>query len=219
MIHFNELRYSKDNKYLIIDVEIDTLSYYKDMIIDTIMIDNQNTYINNGPSSTPIYTYKAQDQYDNTYLIPENCSCAPIRVDEDKSYCFTYGKDTMKHIRIEVPLEIYGINPHSDILFVYAIASGTPTPDTPCGYDNNKIMGTVIDLQGVYNYMMSYIREIEKDCSVPRRFIDSILRFKAIEIGVKTGNYPLVIKYWNDLIKKQQDSPDIKDCMCYGQYK
>ena len=46
---------------------------------------------------------------------------------------------------------------------------------------------------------MNYIRGIECDCSIPKNFIDFILRLKALELCIKTGNYTKAIKYWNRL--------------------
>lgn len=216
MIHFNELRYSKDNKYLVIDAAIDSQDYYDDVVINSIIIDNQDTFVANGPSSTPIYTYEVPDTYSKTYSTPEECSCNPIRIKEDESYCFTYGLESMKHIRLELPLNTLKIDYCSDILFVYIIATGTPAADTPCGFDDSRIMGTVINLQGVYNDMLLYIKEMESNCSIPREFIDAILKFKAIEMGIKTGNYPLVIKYWKKFFSGKGDVSITKTCGCYG---
>ena len=184
MLHFNELRYSKDNKYLLIDAAVDSLDYYDNVFIGSIVIDNQDTFVANGPSSSPIYTYSS---------------------DNNK-----------KQVRLELPINALNINCHSDILFIYVIATGTPAANTPCGFDNSKIMGTVINLQDAYNSMLSYIREVEKDCTIPKEFIDTILRFKAIEIGIKTGNYPLVIKYWKKYFSKIKNTSVTKNCGCYG---
>ena len=60
MIIFNNISISQDDKYLIIDAEIEDNVYYKDMYIDSVVIDNQDTYIQNGPSNNPIYVYKAE---------------------------------------------------------------------------------------------------------------------------------------------------------------
>lgn len=216
MLHWNELRYSKDNKYLIIDVAVDSQDFYEEVVLRNIIIDNQDTYVPNGPSSTPIYSYEVPDMYDKTYSTPEDCNCNPVRVEEDESYCFTYGLTSMKHIRLELQLSTLGIDPCKDILFVYAIAEGTPAADTPCGLDNSKIMGTVINLQGIYNGMLSYIREMERDCNIPKGFIDAILKFKAIEVGVRTGNYPLVIEYWKKFYSTKECKPSYNNCGCYG---
>ena len=155
--------------------------------------------------------------YDKTYSIPEECSCNPVRIKEDESYCFTYGLDSMKHVRLELPLNALGIDCSSDILFVYVIATGTPAAATPCGFDNSKIMGTVVNLKYMYDNMLYYIRQIESECEVPRNFIDSILKYKAFELSIRTGNYPLAIKYWKKYLSNNNlNIPTIKTCNCYG---
>lgn len=68
MILFNELRITPDGKTLIIDASIEDLSYYRNMTIDSIIIDTQDTYISNGPSSNPIYTYQEVDQTQNARI-------------------------------------------------------------------------------------------------------------------------------------------------------
>ena len=215
MVHFNDLRFSKDSKYLIIDAAIDSQNLYEDVLLDSIIIDNQDTFVSNGPSSNPIYTYKATD-LDKVYAIPENCNCSPVRV-EDGSYCFVEGTGTMKQVRLEIPLSLYGIDPYKDMLFVYVIASGTPSADTPCGLDNSKIIGTVVNLKYMYDNMLCYIRQIENECEIPKNFIDSILKYKALELSIRTGNYPLAIKYWNKYLSNSNPNiSTIKTCNCYG---
>lgn len=216
MVHFNDLRFSKDSKYLIIDAAIDSQNFYEDVLLDSIIIDNQDTFVSNGPSSNPIYTYKIVDIDDKVYATPENCNCSPVRV-EDDSYCFVEGTSTMKQVRLEIPLSLYGIDPYKDMLFVYVIASGTPSADTPCGLDNSKIMGTVVNLKYIYDNMLCYIRQIENECEIPKNFIDSILKYKALELSVRTGNYPLAIKYWNKYFSNSNSNISIiKTCNCYG---
>ena len=67
MIIFNNIKITQNDKYLIIDAEIADSVYYKDMYIDSVIVDNQDTYTQNGPSNNPIYTYKAQPQEDKSY--------------------------------------------------------------------------------------------------------------------------------------------------------
>ena len=59
MIHFNEL-YIKD-QHLIIDVSVLNEEYYDNVYLDKIVIDNQDTRVNNFPSDTPIYQYDVPD--------------------------------------------------------------------------------------------------------------------------------------------------------------
>ena len=62
MVHFNELTITPDGKYLIIDVSVLSETYYKDIYIDSVVIDNQNTYLSSGPSSEPVYSYSVPEK-------------------------------------------------------------------------------------------------------------------------------------------------------------
>ena len=95
MIVFNNIKITQDNKYLIIDAEIEDNAYYKDMYIDQVVIDNQDTYIQNGPSSNPIYIYQAQPQDNNIYTIDD---LANKVTDKDGSAVYDDG-DTQSYSR------------------------------------------------------------------------------------------------------------------------
>lgn len=162
MIKFNELKITPDGKNLIIDISVKDYRYYDDITIDKVIIDTQDTFIINGPSDSPLYSYTVEGEEKN------------IRIELNN---------------IAVPL--------NNMLFVYVVAKGTPSPDTPCGYDNNIVMQTVVDLYPFYQETLCYLNEINKDCNIPRNFINMILRLKALELCVRTGNYLKAIKYWN----------------------
>lgn len=217
MLQFNELRITPDNKHLIVDVSVKNDSYYKNVVIDSIVVDTQDTYVANGPSSKPIFTYKVNENNLNlTYAVPEDC-CNPVLIEDDNSYCFTYGLEESQHIRLILNTKDLNVPLDETMFFVYAIASGTPAPDTPCGFDNSKIMGTVVNLKVMYDSMLCYIRQVENNCEIPKNFIDSILKYKAFELSIRTGNYPLAIKYWNKYLSNNKPSiSTIKTCNCYG---
>lgn len=216
MLHFNELRITPDNRHLIIDVSVDKQDYFQDVILESIVIDTQDTYVPNGPSSNPVYTYNVEEQYDLTYSLPENCNCNPVREDEDKSYCFTYGEWKMKNVRLVLSLNELQVSPCNTMFFVYAIATGSPSPDVPCGFDKNQILGTVINYQPIYKQTLQYLKELNNECEIPKGFIDMILKLKAIELCVRTGNYSQAIKYWNKFFKKNTCKPSTPRCGCYG---
>lgn len=183
MIHFNELRITPDSKHLIIDASIDNSSYYDNVVLDSIIIDTQDNYVANGPSSKPIYTYKIDTQ--------------------------------SKHIRLIISDKNLGISLNENMFFVYAIATGTPAPDTPCGMDNSVIMSTVVNLYPIYQNTMCYLRELDSDCQVPKGFIDMILRLKALELCVRTGNYTKAISYWKKFFLGKTQVPTY-NCGCNG---
>lgn len=215
MLEFRELRVTPDGSHLIIDVAVREHSYYENVFIDSIIIDTQDTYTQNGPSSKPVYQYKVEeDGVQNLYALPEECSCNSILVDEDKSYCFTYGYEEGRHVRIMLSTKDVPLN---NMLFVYAIAKGTPAPDTPCGFDNTIIMQTVVDLYPFYQNTLCFLKELNNSCEVPKGFTDMILRLKALELCIRTGNYPQAIKYWKKFFSNNNRVVvTTSNCKCNG---
>ena len=214
MLEFRELRVTPDGSHLIIDVAVREHSYYENVFIDSIIIDTQDTYTQNGPSSKPVYQYKVEeDGVQNLYALPEECSCNPILIDEDKSYCFTYGYEEGRHVRIMLSTKDVPLN---NMLFVYAIAKGTPAPDTPCGFDNTIIMQTVVDLYPFYQNTLCFLKELNNSCEVPKGFTDMILRLKALELCIRTGNYPQAIKYWKKFFSNNRVVVTTSNCKCNG---
>lgn len=193
MIHFNELKISADGKYLVIDASVLSESYYQNVYIDSIIIDNQDTYTSAGPSNNPVYSYK----------VPEVISKLTKKV------------RNQKHVRLELTktdLKLDGL------LFVYVRTKGVPSADTPCGMDNITTLGTVSNMYPFYQQAMNYIGELAQDCSIPQNFIDYILRLKALELSVRTGNYTEAINYYNKFFSGKAKSPIRKGgCGC-GNY-
>jgi len=215
MLEFRELRITPDGNHLIIDVAVREHSYYENVFIDSIIIDTQDTYIQNGPSSKPVYQYKVEENgVQNLYALPEECNCNPVLMDEDKSYCFTYGYEEGRHVRIMLSTKDIPLN---NMLFVYAIAKGTPAPDTPCGFDNTIIMQTVVDLYPFYQNTLCFLKELNNSCEVPKGFTDMILRLKALELCIRTGNYSQAIKYWKKFFSNNNRVVvTTSNCKCNG---
>ena len=55
MIIIEELQVTKDAKNLIIGARVRKDRYYTDVYIDKIIIDTEETYVEGGPSKSPIY--------------------------------------------------------------------------------------------------------------------------------------------------------------------
>lgn len=217
MITFDQLSIAPSGKHLIIEARVDDFSYFDDVEIDSIVIDSQDTYVPNGPSSNPVFVQKiSQDEVDKTYSIPEDCGCNPVLEDDQDSYCFTEGEQRTRYVKLLISETELGIPLKNSMLFVYVIAKGYPSPDTPCGYDNSKVMGVVVNLYPYYQSMMSGVKEISDTCNIPRHFINNILRFKAIELSIKTGNYLQAIKYWKKFFSSDRVRSIHKLCGCYG---
>lgn len=170
MIHFNQLAIY--NNQLIIDVSVLEDTYYDNVYLDSIIIDNQDSYVSNGPSSNPVYEFTIPDA-------------------ESKLTKTTYSQ---KHYRLVLDSSDVNL---SDMLFVYVRTKGTPAADTPCGLDKSSTLGVVADMLPFYQQGMQYTKELGSTCNIPTGFTDYILRLDALKLSVKTGNYTRAIEYFN----------------------
>ena len=180
MIEFNELKISTDNQCMIIDVSVKNISIYDNVYLDSIIIDNQDTFTNNGPSSNPVYS-----------LIVEG---------DSKNFRIVLGN---------TDLDI-----QNNMFFVYISTKGTPSPDTPCSMDNNISVGILYNKYLLYKLFMNSVKEVESECNIPKNFINNILRLKALELCLSTGNYIQAIKYWNKFFKNNKY--DLNTNICNG---
>ena len=196
MIQFNTLKITQDGKNLIINASVKNLSYYTNVLIGSIVIDNQDTYSANGPSSNPIYrhSFAGKDLVTNENI------------------------EGLKNINIIVSAkELLDNNGdlNDDILYVYLIAVGIPSADTPCGMDNINTLGVALNLRPIYNNGINYIKQVESTCEIPKDFIEFILRYKALDLALKTENYIQANKYWNKFFKNNNVVPlNTNSCGC-----
>lgn len=208
MIQFNELRISPDGKKLIVDASVKELGYYDNVYIDAVIIDNQTTYVSGNPSSKPVFYYEVSNP-NVTVTYPEYDGYVPSRQGNSEDI-------NEKRVRIELDSKILGEPISTNLFFVYVIAKGTPSPNTPCGMDNQTTLGVVADLYPYYRSVMNSIKEISNECEIPKTFIDNLLRFKALELSLKTGNYIQAIKYWNKFFVGIKSSNINTYCKCHG---
>nr|DAG89218.1 MAG TPA: hypothetical protein [Crassvirales sp.] len=196
MIQFNTLKITQDGKNLIINASVKNLSYYTNILIGSIVIDNQDTYSASGPSSNPIYkhSFAGKDLVTNKDIAG------------------------LKNINITVSAkELLDNNGdlNDDILYVYLIAVGVPSANTPCGMDNVNTLGVALNIRPIYNNGINYIKQVESTCEIPKDFIDFILRYKALDLALKTENYIQANKYWNKFFKNNNVvSLNTNSCGC-----
>ena len=188
MIEFKELRVTPDGKTLIIDASVKDLSYYDNVYIKSVTIDTQDTYSESGSSTNPIFYYEVASVSD----------------------------ENKKKIRLELNSSVLGKPITGNMFFVYITVKGTPAADTPCGLDNVTTLGVTAYLYPFYRSSINYIKELENECEPSKNFIDSLLRFKAFELSIRTGHYTQAIKYWNKFFKEVKSNTVNTICRCHG---
>lgn len=215
MIALEQCRIDDEGKHLIIEASVENLDYYDNVYIDSVIIDTDKTYSANGPSTKPVFS-KTFDKEDARVIT--KCGCVSSVSDKDNSCESVYIPELGKK-RIRLTLsgkDLKDTNLNDNIFFVYIVATGTPSPDTPCSMDNMYTMGVAVNMRPIYNMVMNYIKELDITCATPMGFIDMILRLKAFELSLKTGNYPVAFRHWNKLFKNKVNISPNKGCGCNG---
>lgn len=203
MIQFNKCEITQDGKNLIVNASVKDLSYYEDVLIGAITIDNQDTYSASGPSSNYVY-HKDFDGSDDPGGIQVKSKPYQGGVTEDDTDSSSTEVKGQKSIDITISVKEFNnqeTNLNDDILYVYLKAVGTPSADTPCGQDNEYTMAIAVNLGLVYTKGIDYIKQTEGSCEIPKDFINFILEYKALDLSLKTGNYIQANKYWNKFFK------------------
>ena len=195
MLRFNELRITSDNKCLIVDIQVEGLSYFENVKIDSILLDTQDTWISSGPSDTAALLYS-----------------------QDNSSLDTIKDSAGKHVRLEVGQPL--ISPsENNMYFVYVVAdisNASEVSEAPCDCSEDCIVGAVVNLHTLYSTLMDGIREVENSCDMPVNLVNSFLREQVVEACLKTGNYPLAIKYWKEFFLSGTGKTVSKSCGCNG---
>ena len=191
MLQWNELRITEDSKHLVIDVQVQNLDYYKNVHLQSLYMNVYNKssdYVAPMPDSKSILLW----QYE-----------PPQEVTEE-------GEHKPKHIRKFIDID--GLS--ENLFFVYAIADGEATNDTPCGCKNHVLMGVVYNNQALYRNSINAI-STTSTCGPNQELIDYILNVKLFEFSLKAGDYRAAIDFWNTAFKNNDKTPK-KSCGCYG---
>lgn len=184
MIEFKELRVSNENKCIIVDVEIIGVDNWENIGIDAIRIESQDTYNElNQDSISPVYESDL-----NSYK---------------KSVQLLISQEDLDNVGLKADIL-------KDLFYVTVSLKGSYPANTPEEFKMMSRLGVVFNTYPVYADVIKHLQNTSKCCEIPDTFVDYILKYKAFEVALKAGHWPLANKYWNKFFKKS-----IKTCKCY----
>lgn len=186
MVQFNLLKINPDNS-ISLDIQVKDMSYYTNVYLDKIILEQKSDYIESGISNNPVFTYT---------LATQNSKREQITFDSSD---------------FNIPVDV------ADNLFiVYVKVKGTPSSDTPCGMDNITTTSVLYKREPFLQKGLSFIREIDYSCDIPKNFIDFILQEEAMKLATTTGNYTKVIELFNKFKSNTSSSTLTNKCSCNG---
>lgn len=203
MVQFNDLSIYPDINKLIIDISVINDNKDVDTSIDSVIIDTQDTYCQNGPSNNPVYSYIVEENSIPVY-VPSDCQ-KPQTVyckDDVDNSCIVGFNDNGKYLRLTLSGKDLNVaNLSNNIFFVYVNVKNTPSEDSDITATSESVIGVVFDKSTLYDISMRFLKELSCTCNIPKGFIDFILQMKALDISVETGHYIEAIHYWNKFSK------------------
>lgn len=115
-------------------------------------------------------------------------------------------------------VDLSGIDLSSNLFVLYITTKGTPSADTPCGQDSVTTIGVVFNSYTLYEVSINYLKELNDCCNPSKNFIDSILKSKALDLAIKTGNTSQAVLFWNKYIKDSLNitTDTFNNCGCNG---
>lgn len=167
------------------------------LLIVDVEVQHLDYYKNVGIESIYINAYKTIEDFKEA--IPDDSSIL-VWTTEDAS---------VTHIRKYIDIDTIS----DKLLFVYAVANGTPTEDTPCGAKDKLLVGVVYNKAILYHNSITTISTLN-DCTPSKDLIDYILNVKAFELSLEVGDYKSAISYWNKTFGKQVITKT--KCGCHG---
>lgn len=204
MIIFDQLRISDDGKRMYINAHVNKADYFKDIYIDSIVIQTADKVSETDPglpTSDYVYIKKAEENAKELNLVLEASDLS--RSWESDPNAIAFGRGDMS----------------KTLFFVYIKCKGTPGSCTPCRLDEETTLGVVFDENVLHQKVMDYTKELVADCSVPSAFIDFILLWNAFKSAIETEHYIPAIKFYNmlfDEVGNSCQSRTIKTCGCNG---
>lgn len=204
MIIFDQLRISDDGKRMYINAHVNKADYFKDIYIDSIVIQTADKVSETDPglpTSDYVYIKKAEENTKELNLVLEASDLSRSWESDPKAIAF--GRGDMSNT----------------LFFVYIKCKGTPGSCTPCRLDEETTLGVVFDENVLHQRVMDYTKELVADCSVPSTFIDFILLWNAFKSAIETEHYIPAIKFFNMMFEevvKSCQSRTIKTCGCNG---
>lgn len=201
---FDQLRISDDGKKMYINAHVNKADYFKDIYIDSIVIQTADkvSETNPGlPTSDYIYIKKAEDNAKELNLVLEASDLSKSWETDPKAIAFN--REEMSNT----------------LFFVYIKVKGTPGACTPCTLDEETTLGVVFDENILHQRVMDYTKELASDCSVPSDFIDFILLWNAFKSAIETEHYIPAIEFYDKLfgiVGSGCQRTIIKRCGCHG---
>lgn len=104
-----------------------------------------------------------------------------------------------------------------DNMFIFEfVEEGVLAPDTPCGMDVMTTYGAAFNPCEILNAIVSFSRELDSSCDIPKDLMDAMLQYEAIKYALKGGYIAQAVELYRKFFKSRKFNFVPKRCGCYG---
>lgn len=188
MIEITNLKLNTDGDAIVLDANVIDSSYYTDVYISGVKVDTQDTFVDaSAPSAQAIEVA--------SYEVSEENKSISLSLDS---------------------LDLEGLDLQKNFFIFWIKATGTPSPDVPCGKDNEYTIGVVYNLPAIYARGLNLMKGMGSSCEVSLPVMDFLSAFYAMRFAIKTGNLAEAVSYWKMFYSSVETPVITSGCGCNG---
>lgn len=193
MVSINEFVIARDAKYLYLKASIDDMEYFENVFIDYLEFTLHKVV--NGAIET-----------------------STIELNPDGTLHTESLETEVKNVDLTLTPQDLGLSDfQTPVIEVKVYTKGYPSADTPCGMDEEYVVGITYNESVLYDKGLSFIHQVGQDCNIPDDFINWILSSSAFDLALKSGNMNDALSWWLRLTSNRSNGYSRNsNCGCHG---
>lgn len=193
MVSINEFVIARDAKYLYLKASIDDMEYFENVFIDYL-------------------------EFTLHKVVNGTIETSTIELNPDGTLHTESLETEVKNVDLTLTPQDLGLSDfQTPVIEVKVYTKGYPSADTPCGMDEEYVVGITYNESVLYDKGLSFIHQVGQDCNIPDDFINWILSSSAFDLALKSGNMNDALSWWLRLTSNRSNGYSRNsNCGCHG---
>jgi hypothetical protein len=193
MVSINEFVIARDAKYLYLKASIDDMEYFENVFIDYL-------------------------EFTLHKVVNGTIETSTIELNPDGTLHTEPLEIEVKNVDLTLTPQDLGLSDfQTPVIEVKVYTKGYPSADTPCGMDEEYVVGITYNKSVLYDKGLSFIHQVGQDCNIPDDFINWILSSSAFDLALKSGNMNDALSWWLRLTSNRSNGYSRNsNCGCHG---
>ena len=193
MVSINEFVIARDAKYLYLKASIDDMEYFENVFIDYL-------------------------EFTLHKVVNGTIETSTIELNPDGTLHTESLETEVKNVDLTLTPQDLGLSDfQTPVIEVKVYTKGYPSADTPCGMDEEYVVGITYNESVLYDKGLSFIHQVSQDCNIPDDFINWILSSSAFDLALKSGNMNDALSWWLRLTSNRSNGYSRNsNCGCHG---